>query len=299
MEDGELILEKMPNKRDASRFGYKRQCDGCYMMAVTPDEVYEYAGGEVFADQNSYPNLTWIGNYKKAQNKWAERMYGEYFGNEASHAEFYTKAAFVAKVAPFSERSSSLPKAESLTPAHVHLTKPAAQKADRAQPKLTQMFASEEGGAAPKRQRTEAAADSAGTSGAACEEASATAPPALFAAPKATSAAAKRQEALARVRTIHVIGGRGSKSDRKNGQCNITLMPGQGLKELKGMIRSEFGKVRSTKLGALELVGPEGKAAGTAKATDLVDGVTVRCTYAVAEGNPSIMRYGGFFGRMW
>ena len=51
------------------RFGCKRRCDGCTMMAVTPDEVYEYAGGEVFADQKTYPNLTWIGNYKKAQNK--------------------------------------------------------------------------------------------------------------------------------------------------------------------------------------------------------------------------------------
>ena len=64
------------------------------------------------------------------------------------------------------------------------------------------------------------------------------------------------------------------------------------------MIRSEFGKVPSTKLGALELMGADGKVAGVAKATDLMDGATVRCTYTVAEGNPSIMRY-GFFGGMW
>jgi hypothetical protein len=76
---------------------------------------------------------------------------------------------------------------------------------------------------------------------------------------------------------------------------------GAGLKELKAMLRKHFGKVSHNKLGPLMLLDANGTSVGTAKATDLVDGAKVRCTYTYAAGNMMNLAKGGFgfggFGR--
>ncbi|KAK3285139.1 hypothetical protein CYMTET_7238 [Cymbomonas tetramitiformis] len=145
------------------------------------------------------------------------------------------------------------------------------------------------------------AAEGSAAAGAAAGGASASAPPTLF----ATTAAQQRQDVP---RTIHITGAKGGRRGAGPGLCEMVLQPGQGLAELKKMIRQRFGKTPSERLGSLLLVNAEGQAGNAAKAADLVDGVKLRCTYTYAQGNIgnlTMMRGRGFgggrfggFGRM-
>ena len=56
----------------------------------------------------------------------------------------------------------------------------------------------------------------------------------------------------------------------------FTLLPGQGLKQLKKDVRRNFGKVSHTRLSSFNL---EGSTGPTAKSTDLGNEVTVYCNY--------------------
>lgn len=97
-----------------------------------------------------------------------------------------------------------------------------------------------------------------------------------------------RQIAANTTRTIHVTGAHGAKTKVGDGTADIMLPPGFGIKELKKLIRQRFGKARCERLGKLYKVenGVVGRTALQTK--DLTDGMTVRCEYAYAAGNPGL-----------
>jgi len=102
-------------------------------------------------------------------------------------------------------------------------------------------------------------------------------------------------------RLIHVTGAQGARTKVGDGTGDISLHPGWGLKELKKLIRQKFGKARCQRLGKIYKVNTEtGRVEGRALASkDLVDGMTVKCEYNYAAGNPGNLfggrrrRYGG------
>jgi hypothetical protein len=125
----------------------------------------------------------------------------------------------------------------------------------------------------------------------------ASAPPSLYkSAPSASTGAP---------RTIHIVGAQGAASriQATGGKASITLRAGEGLKELKKAIRQTFGLYKHHKLSKLMLVPTGGCAEMEAKKNDLVNGVTVRCTYSYSSGNGNIGAFGpggrrrGGFGR--
>ena len=198
-DGGEYTIAKMPKKSDGKNFGAKEYVDGGYLMwTLTPEQLDDYVEDEL---SEVTDDVKWIGKYKAAEHRWLEREFGEYFGNEASTAEFYTKAAFVAQVPAFAARSKSLPRAGSLTAAHVATL---ASKAASPPTKATDAFAagdkrkaveeatgsSEEVGGAKHPKADEASpqggAGGAGSSGAGPSGLShpATAPPVLFPEPE-------------------------------------------------------------------------------------------------------------------
>ncbi|KOO52928.1 hypothetical protein Ctob_011361, partial [Chrysochromulina tobinii] len=89
----EYLLDKMPSS--ARGFGTVRNCDGCRMKGISPDEVDKYAKGGRLED--TYPQLEWVSKRQGAKRELAELEYGEYFGNEASTTTFYTRACLVVK----------------------------------------------------------------------------------------------------------------------------------------------------------------------------------------------------------
>ena len=113
-------------------------------------------------------------------------------------------------------------------------------------------------------------------------------------------AAAGKNRPIDQHRTVHVTGGAGGRKCTKlGGKVNITLKPGDGLRELKKLVRESFGKVQYQKLSKLLLAD-----GNEAKTTDLLDGVTVSCTYTHAAGNPGFggfgrRMFGGFGGGIW
>ena len=150
--------------------------------------------------------------------------------------------------------------------------------------------------AAPPRPSA-ASSSSAPPAAASAPPPKASAPPSLFkSAPSASTGAP---------RTIHIVGAQGSASriQATGGKASITLRAGEGLKELKKAIRQTFGLYKHHKLSKLMLVPTGGSAEMEAKKNDLVNGVTVRCTYSYSSGNGNIGAFGpggrrrGGFGR--
>ena len=84
---------------------------------------------------------------------------------------------------------------------------------------------------------------------------------------------------------------RGNTRAPADGNSDVTLRAGQGITELKKMIRQVAGKYAHHTMGSLKIGGPGGR---NAKKNDLVDGATVHCTYTYTAGNPG---FGGFRGR--
>jgi len=117
--------------------------------------------------------------------------------------------------------------------------------------------------------------------------------PAPRAAPRAAPARvfARAAADVTGPRTIHVRGIRGNTRAPADGNSDITLREGQGITELKKMIRQIAGKYAHHTMGSLKIGGPGGR---NAKKNDLVDGATVHCTYTYTAGNPG---FGGFRGR--
>lgn len=58
-------------------------------------------------------------------------------------------------------------------------------------------------------------------------------------------------------------------------------------------MRKQFGKGSHNKMGPLMLLDDSGNSLGTAKATDLVDGAKLMCTYTYAPGNMGNLLKGG------
>ena len=83
---------------------------------------------------------------------------------------------------------------------------------------------------------------------------------------------------------------------------DITLYPGEGLRELKTKIRDAFGKYRYHILGKLQ-VENGGSAPRDAKKEDLVNGTTLRCVYTYQAGNGNLGNFGrsrnNFAGRFF
>lgn len=112
------------------------------------------------------------------------------------------------------------------------------------------------------------------------------------------------QKAVNTTRTVHIKGARGSTRKVGDGTGDITLRPGWGLKELKKLIRQQFGKVKYQRLGSLKKVSEDGTI-DPKKLTSahLVDGMTLHCEYVHAAGNPGNLfggrrrrMFGGMFG---
>ena len=149
--------------------------------------------------------------------------------------------------------------------------------------------------AAAKSSSSSAAAAAAAPAAAAAVSASA--PADLYAG--SASSATNKAALLNCTRTIHITGGKGSvmKAQKLGGVCDVTILAGQGLRELKAAIRKRFGKYDYHTAGALKY--PSGK---DAKGTDLVNDVTLTCTYTFTAGNGGNFgggrgggrRYGGF-----
>ena len=117
--------------------------------------------------------------------------------------------------------------------------------------------------------------------------------PAPRAAPRAAPARvfARAASDVTGPRTIHVRGIRGNTRAPADGAADVTLRAGQGIAELKKMIRQIAGKYAHHTMGSLKIGGPGGR---NAKKNDLVDGATVHCTYTYSAGNPGNLRGGGF-----
>ena len=92
----EWTLAKMP-KSDRG-FGSVRNCDGCRMKGISPDEIDSYASGQL--DES----ITWVSDRQGAKQLLSELQFGEYFGNEASTDTFYTRTILVVDVPPAKER---------------------------------------------------------------------------------------------------------------------------------------------------------------------------------------------------
>ena len=60
-------------------------------MVCRPEDVDDFADGIL---SEKLPEVEWLGNHEGATKFLAKREYGEYFGNEASTAEFYTKVLY-------------------------------------------------------------------------------------------------------------------------------------------------------------------------------------------------------------
>ena len=261
-EHGEdaFVLEKLPAK-SSKGFGCVRNCDGWRTLAVTPDEVESYAAGTV-----AVQDIQWMGSYPAASKKWCDRQYGEYFGNEASQETFYTRAAIVVAIPAIAQRHALALQQGSQLTADKLRGKPSASK-----------------------RKVDAAGEKA-----ASKKAKVSAP-----APSLFPAAAGKNRPIDRHRTIHITGGNGGRKCTKlGGAVDIALKPGEGLRELKKLVRESFGKVQCQKLSKLLLAD-----GNEAKTTDLVDGVTVSCTYTHAAGNPGGFGrrrgFGGFGGGFW
>jgi hypothetical protein len=260
-----------------------------------------------------YGGVEWLGSDAGATQLMCTRefSYDGYYGNEASTAEFYTKASFVADIPSYDQRALSAPPAaitsEQINPNAIPVPKGKGKAA--AQPKLTSLLPTKrtEGGdenEEPQNKRQKV--DSPGASSSAGlipGQSAADAAKGLW--PGGAMTAAEKKRALAGTfRTIHVLGIKGPKAQGAHGET-ITLKPGQGLRELKSIIRDVFGKVPHHVLGPLHIVDDEGvpcmKKNGdhvVVKAEDLQSELWVKCTYTYKEGNMNLPqpRRGGPFG---
>ena len=61
------MLSKMP--ASARGFGSVRNCDGCRMKGISPDEVESYASGRL---DEAYPAIEWISQRKGARKQLEE-----------------------------------------------------------------------------------------------------------------------------------------------------------------------------------------------------------------------------------
>jgi hypothetical protein len=69
----EYLLDKMPSS--ARGFGTVRNCDGCRMKGISPDEVDKYAKGGRLED--TYPQLEWVSKRQGAKRELAELENGD------------------------------------------------------------------------------------------------------------------------------------------------------------------------------------------------------------------------------
>eukprot|EP00775_Hariotina_reticulata_P006068 gene6068-6306_t len=273
----------MPTKRDAAHFGSKEYIEDSFRaMAVIPDEVGAYSEGCV--EEVVGYEVSWVGSKQAARREWVERFYGEYFGNEASMAMFYTAAAFAAVIPPAGERATinRTNRAKQLT----------AQQLSADRYLFCSLFF-----ALMLSDDADDLSDSGDQNDSGSEDDQGDYKP----------PASKKGNLGNKTQKIHVTGGQGGRAG--NGSCTVTLPPGAGLKELKAALRKKFGKVSHSKMGSLMLVDENGHATNSAaNATDLVDGARVQCTYTYAEGNVHNLMGGcmgfrrrgfGGFGGFW
>jgi hypothetical protein len=71
-----LTLRRAPRLRPSAcrSFGYVRDCDGCRTKGITPEEVREYADGDL---QEQYPDLQWVSSREGRKKKMAEVQFGK------------------------------------------------------------------------------------------------------------------------------------------------------------------------------------------------------------------------------
>jgi hypothetical protein len=255
-----FVLKKMPGK-GTKGFGRVRTVDGGFRTkTVTPDDIHDYASCEL-----SEEGVEFIGSYASNSKTWCSAMFGEYFGNEASESTFYTKAAIVVAIPPARARTHlTIKLGAQLTPTALHGSP-------------QQPTAGKPSGSAGKRKAGDAdEVDEAGS--ASTQKKHKVSAPAPLQFP---TGAGKKSTPVDQHRTVHVTNGQGGqKCNQLGGNVTLELGPGDGLRELKKLIREAFGKAKYQKLGKLQLV--DGR---EAKTSDLVDDVTVCCTYSFAAGN--------------
>ena len=235
-----------------------------------------------------------------AELEWAATGY---FGNEACHTAFYTRAVLVVTVPDAGSRAviAAVRPDRALTAEQVHAAAPpssttASSKKRPADGMANGAGGSSRGGAidltsdAAETTIAATAATAAATATSASSSSFSSSSSSSSASSHVLYAAAAPTHSATGPRTIHVEGGEGGRSAHMGGKCDVVLHPGEGLRELKKLIRDAFGKYKYHVLGSLRLEG-EGR---DAKKEDLVDGATVRCTYTYQSGNGNL---GGFLGR--
>jgi hypothetical protein len=127
-DEDSFVLKKMPGK--GKGFGRVRTVDGGFRTkTVTPDDINDYANCGL-----SEAAVQFIGSYASNSKTWCSAIYGDYFGNEASEATFYTKAAVVVAIPAASNRKHLAIKLDAqLTPAALRGT-PTAGKSTAGNP---------------------------------------------------------------------------------------------------------------------------------------------------------------------
>jgi uncharacterized protein YkwD len=74
----------------AKEFGHMDYVDGGFKtMVCEPGELASYA--QSTWNESEFACAEWIGSHAAAEKLLGTREFGEYFGNEASTAEFYTQ----------------------------------------------------------------------------------------------------------------------------------------------------------------------------------------------------------------
>eukprot|EP00633_Aureoumbra_lagunensis_P002224 CAMPEP_0197288444 /NCGR_PEP_ID=MMETSP0890-20130614/5542_1 /TAXON_ID=44058 ORGANISM="Aureoumbra lagunensis, Strain CCMP1510" /NCGR_SAMPLE_ID=MMETSP0890 /ASSEMBLY_ACC=CAM_ASM_000533 /LENGTH=628 /DNA_ID=CAMNT_0042759181 /DNA_START=48 /DNA_END=1935 /DNA_ORIENTATION=+ len=281
--DFEWLLKKMPASDRG--FGKKRRVDGgFYAKGITNDEIEDF-GGTLLEDSNENLIMVKYDNNAKKRFSALEWAAEGYFGNEASTTTFYTKSVIAIRIPEISKRNTC---DKPLTLDRV-LLKESTKKKRKAHEALEN-----DDDEIPSIQPSKRQTDERRQPRISC----ASTPPVLF--PPTTASSRDSTP-----RTIHIIGGRGNtKCDQLNGKCDIILQPGEGVRELKSKIRKVFGKYSHHTMSSLHLVSNGQPSSVAAKASDLVDGVTLQCTYSYTTGNISNLRssrggWGRTFGDPW
>ena len=275
--EGPICIKYMPKKNDIKKIGHKVRVENSFTtIGVDLDDIPSLSIVDSYLDKD----IQWIGNHKPPKFIWQSGVftsYTGYYGNEASSTDFYTYAAIVATIAPYDERCDDF-KPTTLSVEQLGIS---TESTPKSTPKLTGRKRKE-----PDTPRT----DTRPT------KVSKTSEPEPGSAPSAVPVfyAPVEEDRENGIRQITVIGGQGGLASRCNGRAVITLQPGQGLRELKQLLRRHFGKVPSMRMSSLVLVNEDGTRGGAVATKDLVDGMTLACTYTIAPGNPEALRpYGG------
>lgn len=105
------MLRALPSGADERRFGSEEWVDGGEKdMCITPDALERWiertSSGPVNLNGSRAGGIDILGDRPARSEEFAQRMFGEYFGNEASCTAFYLTVTLVATVPPAAQRAA-------------------------------------------------------------------------------------------------------------------------------------------------------------------------------------------------